>query len=310
MKAIILLSISILVLTGSNCQRQVYSGSLYLAGYRNDWGPSENCLRFIEYQVIPKLYMQHVPYGTELVIEKNKITDIYEYSYGRRSSPESFTPFSLQTSQLNPERNIPYSIRKAATSKSYLGGEKPRDFKIPYYNDEIAFQYFGMLAADESPNNILDFDLHLTAPLYDSFTELYLDYSNPNEPKILRGEESHFDRSFDEMDATSEVVFEKTPIQFVKGGGGSIFHFGNTGFPSWIQGPFYPVCPVTGEKMIFLASFNTTNSKEQIAVKSKNFAVEEQSERHFQELDFWITGAIYIFINPKARTVCYFLQTT
>ena len=51
-------------------------------------------------------------------------------------------------------------------------------------------------------------------------------------------------------------------------------------------------------------------SKEQIVIEKINFNVDEKNLSYFENLEFWISGAIYVFINPKNNTVCYFLQTT
>lgn len=147
------------------------------------------------------------------------------------------------------------------------------------------------------------------APIYDSFTQLYLDYSDPLVPRIINGEAVRFSRTFDEMDASSTVTFTKTPLAFEKGGS-LTYGYGYTGVPNWIQGPVYPKCPYSGEDMIFLASFDMEESRDQIAVEGLNFQVENDHARYFNKLAFWISGAIYIFINPKTNVVCYFLQTT
>ena len=292
-----------------SCNKKAFTGSIYLAGYETKWEPSEEFSDFVKYQALPKDYMKNVPYGTELLIENNQVTHIYEYNYGRRASKESFAPFKIKYSGINTENNIPFSIEKTSVSNSFLGGSKPSGLMIPNINSDIAFQYFGTLSAKDFPNKILNFDLHLVAPIYDSFDALFMDYSNPIEPKIINPEASHFSRTFEEMNSDSKVVYEKTPIKYVKGGNFR-YHMGNTGVPSWIQRPYYPINPKNGKKMIFLAAFDTTESREQIDVQEINFEVKDDYKRYFQKLDFWSTGSIYIFIDPTTRTVCYFLQTT
>ena len=301
--------IFILILALSSCRQNINTGNLYLVGYDTELDSSEESINYIKNQAIPKEYMGKIQYGTELIIKENKLVGAYRYNYGRRSHKVPFISFSYPFNKLEIEKNIPYEIIRGEDSKSFLGGTPPKNFKIPEFNDEIAFQYFGMLSKDDFPTDLLEFDLHLVAPIYDSFSELYLDYSDPLAPKIIEGNKSDFSRSFDEMNSNSRVTFNKTLIKFKKGGS-LRYGFGYTGTPNWIQGPFYPRCPISGEEMKFLVSFDMDESREQIKVANLNFKVNEDNLRYFENLEFWISGAIYIFISPKNKTVCYFLQTT
>lgn len=299
----------ILTLFFTSCSQKTFTGNIYLVGYDSKWNSSEETLNFIRHQVIPKEYMKRIQYGTELIIEKDRLVGVYDYNYGRRSSKNSFSSFSYPFNKLEIEKNTPFEIVGGQDSKSFLGGKAPPKFIIPKFNNEIAFQYFGMISKDEFPSELLEFDLHLVAPIYDSFNELYLDYSNPLAPEIIGGNEAHFSKTFDEMNSKSKVNFNKTSIEFNKGGS-LRYGYGYTGIPNWIQGPFYPRCPISGEEMKFLVSFDMDESREQIKVANLNFKVNEDNSRYFENLEFWISGAIYIFINPKNKTICYFLQTT
>ena len=300
--------IIILLLTLPSCNQKTFTGKIYLVGYDSQWISSEKTLNFIRQQSIPEEYMKSVRYGTELIISEDKLVGVNDYNYGRRGSKKKFSSFSYPFNKLEIEKNTPYAIVSGQDSKSYLGGEAPKELEIPKINNEISFQYFGLLAKDEFPSERLKFDLHLIAPIYDSFSELYLDYSNPLKPKIIRGTESHFSKTFDEMNSSSKVTFNKTAISFNKGG--LRYGFGNTGVAKWIQAPFYPRCPISGEEMKFLVSFDMDENKEQIAVDNLIFNVAKKNLGYFENLEFWISGAIYVFINPNNNTVCYFLQTT
>ena len=66
------------------------------------------------------------------------------------------------------------------------------------------------------------------------------------------------------MNSSSKVTFNKTAISFNKGG--LRYGFGNTGVAKWIQAPFYPRCPISGEEMKFLVSFDMDENKEQIEI--------------------------------------------
>ncbi|MBK8721799.1 MAG: hypothetical protein IPL95_05840 [Saprospiraceae bacterium] len=126
--------------------------------------------------------MKQIEYGTEVVIEKDKVVGVYNYNYGRRRAKEEYKPYKLKASKIDLTKNTLYTIKKSLNSESYLGGKKPDEVILPFLNDEIYFQYFGKLNKDEFPNKLLNFDLHLVAPIYDSFDKIFLDYSNEISP--------------------------------------------------------------------------------------------------------------------------------
>lgn len=290
------------------CSRKTYTGSIYLVGFSlGASGIPEQ--EYIENQALPKDLMKQIQYGTEVIVENDKVVEVYEYNYGKRCSKEEHKPFKLKASKIVPTNNTSYTIKKSLNSESYLGGKKPDKVILPYLNDETFFQYFGKLNKDEFPNKLLNFDLHLIAPIYDSFDKIYLDYSNENSPKILNSESVNISRTFEVTNSNSEIIYKKSPIKFEKGG--SIrYSIGNTGVPSWIQNAEYPICPKNGDKMKFLIAFDFCESGEEINLEYTSFKRDEDSERYFKNLDFWGCGSIYIFINPKTKVVCYFIQNT
>lgn len=289
----------------------MFTGSIYLADYQYEWKSDSMHYEIIENQAVPKEEMKRVRYGTELIIEKNKVIKVHEYNYGKRISEIRLIPFSYNFNKVEVKHRIPYAVQVADNSLSHLGGKIPDNFKVPKFNDEISFQYFGFISKEEFPSNILDFDLHLVAPIYDNFNELFLDYSDPLAPKIIEGEKSYFSKTFDKTNSFSVITFERTPIKFNdKDGLTNSSSMGNTGVPIWLQNPSYPKCPISGEKMEFLVSFRMADSKHQIPRKTINFKPDEGFESYFENLEFWTSGDIYIFINRKLKIVCYFIQTT
>jgi hypothetical protein len=264
---------------------------------------------YIENQSISKELMKNIQYGTEIIVDNDKVVEVYEYNYGRRIDKVAHIPCMINSSRIDLEKNSLFTIRKSEKAESYLGGKKPDHVILPYLNDEIYFQYFGKLNKDEFPNKLLSFDLHLIAPIYDSFDKIYLDYSNELSPKVLNSESLNISRTFEVVNSNSEIIYQKSPIKFEKGG--SIrYSIGNTGVPSWIQNAEYPICPKTEDKMTFLIAFDMCESKEEINLEYTSFKRDEDSERYFKNLDFWGCGSVYIFINPKTKVVCYFLQNT
>ena len=181
--------IIILFLVPSSCSQKTYTGNIYLVGYDSEWNSSDETLSFIRHQSIPKEYMKNIQYGTELTIKGDNLVGVHAYNYGRRSSKKKFSSFSYPFGKLEVEKNTPYQIVSGRDTKSFLGGEAPTDFEMPKFNNEIGFQYFGKISNDEFPSDFLKFDLHLIAPIYDSFSELYLDsvsYTHLTLPTILR----------------------------------------------------------------------------------------------------------------------------
>ncbi len=292
----------------SGCSQNTYTGSMYLVGY--SLGMSGiSYQEYIENQSISKELMKNIQYGTEIIVENDTVVEVFDYNYGRRYDKVAHKPFIINSSKIDLEKNSLFTIKKTEKAESYLGGKKPEQVILPYLSDEIYFQYFGKLNKDEFPSKLLNFDLHLIAPIYDSFDKIYLDYTNEISPKVLNSNSLYISRTFDETNSKSEIIYEKSPIKYEKGG--SIrYSLGNTGVPSWIQNAEYPICPKNGDKMKFLIAFDLCESKEEINLEYTSFKRDEDSERYFKNLDFWGCGSIYIFINPKTKVVCYFLQNT
>mgnify|MGYP001187694924 CR=1 FL=1 len=306
-KKIFFVSLTLILFAG--CSKKTYTGSIYLVGFMlGASGIPEQ--EYIENQALPKDLMKQIQYGTEVIVEKDNVIEVYDYNYGRRSSKKNeHKPFKLKTSRIDLLNNTLYTIKKSLNSESYLGGKKPDEVILPFLNDEIYFQYFGKLNKDEFPNKLLNFDLHLIAPIYDSFDKIYLDYSNETSPKVLNPNSLNISKTFDETNSKTEIIYEKSPIKYEKGG--SIrYSLGNTGVPSWIQNAEYPICPKNGDKMKFLIAFDLCENREEINLEYTSFERDEDSERYFKNLDFWGCGSIYIFINPKTKVICYFLQNT
>jgi hypothetical protein len=290
------------------CNKKTYTGSIYLAQSSLKY-ISVTYQDLIEYQALSKECMNDIPSGIEIIVKDDKAIEAFAYGYGRRYTKEELKPFNINTSKIDLIKNTLHTIKKSDNTESYLGGKKPEQIILPFLNNEIYFQYFGKLIKNEFPNNLLNFDLHLIAPIYDSFDKIYLDYSNEMAPKVINSKDLKISRTFNETNSNSEIVFTKTPIKFERGGS-LRFAMGNTGVPSWIQHPEYPKCPISGDKMKFLTAFDLTESREQVPLETKNFEIEGYSKKYFENLNFWISGAIYVFINPKTKVVCYLLQTT
>lgn len=65
---------------------------------------------------------------------------------------------------------------------SYLGGPQPSDLLLPTAGAEAPFIYLGRISNKDADSKWLSFSIELTAPIFLSLDEVYIDYSDPQKP--------------------------------------------------------------------------------------------------------------------------------
>ena len=195
-------------------------------------------------------------------------------------------------------------------------GEIPSDFHIPQNEFLAGFQYLGKIAKADKNFDWLPFDLNLICPIFTDFDSIYLDYSNPSEPKILYPENSgEITSAYDELTQDSKIVYEQKRFSIRELDGinddNEFEIFGITGKPqpNFDDEPVkVPRCPKTNNKMKFVTQLF---SNEHIKYENKNFnSDDEYYENLFQTLNFWCDGSLLIFMEPSSRVVYYSISNT
>lgn len=290
----------------SSCFGQENEKHIYLAGWEAEFNGDEDCQKFLETQAIDKPTAQTVWSSIELVFKDNKLSKAYDYEEGQKTERKlnkneiGFEYVDIQPHQI-------FELHRARNSQSFLGGEAPSEFTTPTFEFNAPFQYLGKFSKSDEPFDWLPFDLHLVAPIYLNFDKLYVDYSDPMNPKVINLEElSETDTSYDELKPDSEIVYKKV---YITGQRSNNYSNGmaHTGVPSWIQYPDIPSCPKSQKTMRFLCQITSG------VVNTERTNVQPEDEwyqQYFEDMNFWGDGDLYIFFDPDSKVACFIIQNT
>ncbi len=190
--------------------------------------------------------------------------------------------------------------------KHQIGGKKPNELNYPKNNFIANFQYLGFLDNSDKNFNWLPFKLHLIYPIYTNAEELILDYTNEVKPVIIYPESSdQIDSEFTELTTDSYIEFDSRKIKLVKTYEIDDMNcIGVSNIPFEIQELDVPVCPKSGNIMRFVCQLMTFG---EIPVKIRNV---ESDYDELSFMNFWSDGSLFVFCEPEAKTVCYFIQNT
>lgn len=197
--------------------------------------------------------------------------------------------------------------------KHQLGGDIPTEFVIPNNEFKSNFQYLGFVNNDDPVFNWLPFKLNLICPIYLDINLVFLDYEKPNAPKLIYpNNTAEIGSAYRTLDLNSKVIYEARKFSLVEFGNvteDNEFDIkGIAGKPHWDQKQNIPICPKTNRKMKFVCQLTSWND---VPTKYTNVIAESKYEQNlFSKMNFWDDGNLYIFIEPEAKTVCYFIQNT
>ncbi|MBN7815375.1 hypothetical protein [Algoriphagus pacificus] len=285
---------------------------VYLAGWEVEFNGDERNQKFMETQGIDKKTALSIFSAIELEYEDGKLIRAFDMDEGDRQARE------LTEEELGqPYKDVPvhtvYNLYESNDGQSYLGGEVPTDFNIPKFDFIAPFQFIGTLSSSDEAFQWLPFDLHLTAPLYMELDKIFLDYSDPLNPKVINLEElKNSESPFPNLKPDSEIVFQKKYISGQKSNyfgnefGESVM--GHTGVPTWIQFPDIPSCPKSNRTMRFVVQIPSTTGiiTERSNVESSNDGL----QRYLEKLNFAADGDLFVFFEPESKVVCYLIQNT
>jgi hypothetical protein len=194
-----------------------------------------------------------------------------------------------------------------------LGGEIPGNFKIPENEFPAGMQYLGCINNSDKFFEWLPFPLHLICPIFTDFDFVYLDYENPNEPRLLYPTNSaEITTAYDELSKDSFIVYNKANFSLQPFEGinddNEFDIVALAGKPHWTQDAELPTSPKSNKKMQFVCQLMSNGP---IKAKEKNFkGSNDFNEEIFSELNFWCDGDLKVFFEPISKVACYFIQNT
>lgn len=202
-----------------------------------------------------------------------------------------------------------YELVRDENGQHQIGGEVPKDFKIPNNSFLAGFQYLGYIDNSDPIFSWVPFKVNLIHPIYCDDYFVFLDYSNPAAPTIIEPKNSHNSTSaFSEIDKHSKVIFEAVKVRLEEKIEIDEFEsIGIAGEPVWLQDATIPTCPKSKKPMKFLCQLGSFG---EVNATYSNVTPEDGMEEYFEKLNFWCDGNLYIFIEPTSKTVCYTMQNT
>lgn len=218
-----------------------------------------------------------------------------------------------------PTINHPYRLISSERPTGLsLGGKLP-DIIIPYLPQlATPFQQIATIESTFPGMDWLPFErLHILYPLLSSIDKyLFIDYSNPLAPKVLKDYLKfypdtyygpvpntgilEYQQIFLERDDI-ESFYETNPTKHVE-------EYGNVGIPYWQQDYVLPYCPISGRLMKFVCGF-TTDGKLPLAHTNLDFN-DKYKNNNIAHLNFWGSGTLNVFLEPETKIVGMIVQTS
>ena len=277
----------------------------YLAGWEVNWDDSEFVEAFLVTQGVDKKgfdFFKKVQSGLELHLEGNKLIRCFEHwERGKKLDAELINlPISSW------EEHEIFFLEKSNKGLHRIGGVLPEGLILPTHDKlKTPFQYIGTIDSSDKYFRWLPMPkFHIIYPVYECNFGVFLDYSNPNEPRII--EPVTFDPAW------YEVGMEKiTPIfsetRFTTTERWNPERFENNGqllcgVPLWYQAPEVPRNPITGKVMKYICTINSDTE-----IKITNY----ESNREYIRDDYLIfadMGHLYVFFDPDTKIAHFQIQ--
>jgi hypothetical protein len=243
--------------------------------------------------------------GTELVFVNEKLSKIYEYyeeqhEVYRKQRIINETEINYKEPHY-PQKSI-LRYEENVGGFHQLGGDFSEEFVEPAHNLSVPFQYIGYINNLDPNFEWIPNKLHLMFPIYLGVEEVYLDYSDCKNPKIVNIEElSKCNSSLEEVNKDSKIKKKKKKFNFIKSNDYSLY--ANSGIANWMQGQYVPKCPITGKKMKFICQIYKGTETEHCNIIPND----DWNKNYFKNMSFFGSD-LYIFFEPTSKIACYFTQ--
>jgi len=205
--------------------------------------------------------------------------------------------------------NKQFELQADPDGKSRLGGNVPDGFSPATTGKPNDTQYIGTLSPKDFPT--LPFHLHLSVPIFDEFSTLFLDYSDPMAPLIANPpqiEEEYIQSVNGVVEGARQACWENIPFCLVPTPRWlDEPDLGVAGVPAFTQGPDIPKSPKTGKLMQFLCQFSSLQAPK--LVRSSIGQVEY--EDYFKDdMSFFGDGSVFLFWEAETKLMAFVMQNT
>jgi|GEM_PF-3289181 len=251
-------------------------------------------------------YSMHLIYGAN-----NLLRAAYVHTFGRQAGFSGVDAGIATHIYKHWPTHTCYEMRRNDTGPHQLGGQWPPNIQLDKQDIQWPFQYIGTIRNEDPIFEWLPFDLPIFYPVHTPIEKLWVDYTNPHHPHVIKAESSPYPyrlapsfknpdfritfqpQSFRLADlsiATPDFKFEK---EFL----------GYAGVPDWFcqyNDPDIPVCPQSGRMMQFVFQLCLVDGYE--------LEIEHVSHPHPSGdktgLSIGYNENIYVFFSPFSHIAC------
>jgi hypothetical protein len=281
-------------------------GSRYLGGWEVDFNNVDDATRFVKTQGVNKKgfdFFRRVQAGLELNIAQMTIKKLYEH----RDNGDGIEKTLL-------EENIPlpisdwidhklFFLQKEKGGNHRIGGKKPRELLLPVTpQTKTPMQYIGTIdCAEPAFSWMKQKELHIVFPLYECSFGVYLDCSDPLQPKLIKPISISEAWEYNDLEMRSKAEFLEARYRYtnkvkvndiIEGDSDDVLI---CGVSLWYQQPEIPLCPVTGECMQFVCTINS-DSELKLAEGELRESLGEQ-----EYLAFGDHGHLFVFYHTISK---------
>ncbi|MDD5127631.1 MAG: hypothetical protein PHR43_06030 [Dehalococcoidales bacterium] len=270
----------------------------YLAGTEVYWDDKEFVEAFLLTHGVDKKgfdFFQKVQGGLELHLEGNKLIRCYKYFEGEKELDAELVDLPISSW----EEHKVFFLEKSNKGLHKLGGTVPEGLTLPAHEKlKTPFQYLGTIdCADKYFRWLPMPKFHIIYPVYECNSGVFLDYANPNEPKIIEPitfDPSWYEAGMEKIDAT----FVETRLATSERWNPEKFENSSQllcGVPLWLQAPEIPRNPLTGKAMKFVCTIASDSE-----IKVANY----ESNRDYIRDNYLIfadMGNLYVFFDPETK---------
>lgn len=215
--------------------------------------------------------------------------------------------------------------RTTTAGLSRVGGPPPDGFRMPPAAFYSGYQFIGMINRREPLSQPPKTDIPLLYPMFVAHPACFWDVSDPLAPRLF-DPKSCYMMNLDNPDEPHPIVTDHWPspieedgIAEVFAGGGAVeykaariglagadlpvppFEYvARASLPGWVQTPEIPICPRTGEPMLFLAEleFGLPIARNDVKDAARNLLDDDSLGEYFSGMRFWGGLATFYSLPP------------
>ena len=207
------------------------------------------------------------------------------------------------------KENRVFYLRRSERGPHVLGGPAPANLQIPKHKRlKTSFQYIGSISGkDPELSWIGRSHLHIVYPVFECNFGINIDWKLPDRPRVV--DPVTFSRAWWDKDQSGweKVEFDRSRFVVSRTLSAGTYEKDDTlilcGVPLWLQGPFLPKCPETGQFMRFVCQIQSTARVRVPRDKQgKNLPFGSDS------LNFGDGGNLYVFYHPRSKIMYVTIQ--